>query len=195
MTRAKTSVKKSASSGAAGLSGLLMACASGVGFAQEIIDTPVLYPAGPAAGQMVDVQLHGNACVLYLSPPDTPYTVVRLGNTILLTVQAYVAPSGNDLCIYPNSTVSYSIGAFESGKYAVQVSAQYQEFLGDMVTQDLGALSFTVGVAHPVPALDGTGLLFLALSLAAAAMIAPVRRAASLTASRGARARPAIRRR
>ena len=136
--------------------------------AQTIIDTPVLNPENPAAGQGINVELHGNACVLYLSAPDTPVVVTRNGNAITLLVQAIVSSDG-DFCIYPTMTVPFSIGAYTAGKYTVQVDAQYQEFLGGTITQTLGTLAFVVSGAVPVPALNAVGLLLSGLSLAAAA--------------------------
>src|SRR5215831_2396461 len=98
--------------------------------AQTIEDTPVLNPTAPAPGQAVSVELHGNPCVLYFyDPPIETGTVTRNGNTIVLTVQAYVS-SDSDFCIYPSNTIPYPIGSYGPGSYTVRVDAQYQEFLG-----------------------------------------------------------------
>jgi hypothetical protein len=139
-------------------------------WAQTIVDTPVLNPAAPIAGQTVNVDLHGSPCVLYLTPPDYPSVVTRDANAITLVVQAYVS-SDPDFCIYPTFTISYPIGAFGPGHYTVQVDAQYPEFLGGTITQTLGTLPFNVSAPRPVPALSGLMLVLLTLLIGVAVWI------------------------
>ena len=137
---------------------------------QPIVDTPVIDPPNPVAGQTVSVELHGGACVLYLDDPaGQPSTVKRDGSTIVLTVQAIVGPSG--FCVYPIGAIyPFPIGAYGPGNYTVEVDAQYQLFLGDYVTQTLGVLSFTVSNAESVPMLSTLSLVLMGLILLAAAM-------------------------
>jgi len=132
--------------------------------AQSIVDTPVLSPASPLAGQPVNVELHGYACVLYLSPPDTPFTVTRSGGAITLLVQAVVSPD-QDFCIYPVDTSRYAIGTFAPGNYTVTVQAQYENFFAEEITQTLGVLQLAVTGPTQVPALSAWGALLLALCL------------------------------
>lgn len=66
--------------------------------AQTIVDTPILNPPAPLAGQTVHVELHGIPCVFYFSGPDYPPVVSRNGNAVRLVVQAYVS-SDPDFCI------------------------------------------------------------------------------------------------
>jgi len=143
------------------------ACATRTMFAQTIVDTPVLNPTAPVAGQAVNVELHGNPCVLYIYSPVESGVVTRNGNAITLTVQAIVSPD-LDFCIYPTFTVAYPIGAYAPGSYTVQVDAQYDEFLGGTITQTLGTLPFVVAAPRPVPALNGLMLVLLTLLIGVA---------------------------
>ena len=137
---------------------------------QSIVDTPVFVPVSPAVGQTVNVEVHGYACVLYLTPPDTPYDVMRNGGAVTLTVRAVVSPD-QDFCIYPTQTELYSIGSFLPGHYTVTVRAQYTNFFNQPITQTLGTLEFTVQAPERVPTLSGWGQFLLVLSLGAAVWI------------------------
>jgi hypothetical protein len=148
---------------------LFLACAAQVAFAQPIVDTPVLNPANPVAGQTVNVELHGNPCVLYVFSPDSPGVITRKGNAITLLVQAIVSGDA-DFCIYPTFTVSYPIGAYGAGEYTVQVDAQYQ-ILDGTTTQTLGTLSFIVTGPKRVPAMSTLMLLLLASLMGVAVWI------------------------
>jgi hypothetical protein len=134
--------------------------------AQTIEDTPVLNPANPAIGETVNVELHGNPCVIYFTPPDTPVVVTRNGNSIMLLVQAYVS-TDPILCNFPSASFSFSIGAYGPGSYTVQVDVQYKEFFGGTITQTLGILAFDVVAAKAVPTLSDLGLMLLAFALVA----------------------------
>jgi hypothetical protein len=136
---------------------------------ESIVDTPVLDPANPVAGQPVSVLVHGGICVLYLNDPSpsAASTVTRQGNAVKLTVQAIVAPSG--FCVYPAGTAPpYPIGSFEPGTYTVEVDAQYETFLGGTVTQVLGVIPFSVSASASVPILSSWTLVLLVLGLGCA---------------------------
>jgi hypothetical protein len=153
--------------------------------AQTIYDTPVLNPSTPAAGQPISVELHGNPCVLYIYTPDQPGVVAQNGSAITLIVQAVVSPD-LDFCIYPSFTVSYPIGAYAPGSYSVQVDVQYEEFLGDTITQTLGTLPFVIAARRPVPALDGLMLMLLTLLMGVAVwMLVPYDRLAHVSHNSG----------
>ena len=143
---------------------MLFALCATSALAQSIVDTPVLSPNSPLAGQPVNVELHGYACVLYLSPPDTPFVVTRNGSAITLLVQAVVSPD-QDFCIYPVDTTSYAIGMFAPGNYTVTVQAQYENFFAEEITQTLGVLLLNARGPMQVPALSTWGASVLAFCL------------------------------
>jgi hypothetical protein len=87
---------------------------------------------------------------LYLAPPDNPVVITRNGNAVTLLVQAFVSEDPI-FCIYPGVPVSFAIGAFAPGNYAVQVEVQYDTFPEGLVTQTLGALPFTVTALDAAP--------------------------------------------
>ena len=152
----------------------------------SIVDTPVLYPPNPVAGQAVSVLVHGGACVLYLNDPSpaAASTVTRQGDAIKLTVQAIVAPSG--FCIYPVGTAPpYPIGSYEPGSYSVEVDAQYETFFGGKVTQVLGVIPFTVSAPVSAPTLSSFALTLLVLGIVCAAYAAAPNNSFKRTAAMG----------
>ena len=133
---------------------LLFLCAASFiapAHAQSIVDTPILVPANPVAGQQIYVEVHPTPCVLYFN--DTPPLVTRDGNAITMFQEAYVSPDP-DFCIYPSGSLDLPLGSFAAGSYTVQVDVHYETLLNGPVTQTLGILPLIVSAPEAIPLLS-----------------------------------------
>ncbi|MDN5924730.1 MAG: hypothetical protein L0H70_06995 [Xanthomonadales bacterium] len=141
--------------------------------ALAFVDSPVLVPQNPVAGQTVSVSIRVGTCDVFVAKPGYPQ-ITRNGSAIRILFASAHATS-IDWCIFPTGTLITPIGKFPSGNYTLQVDRTYQDFLGNDVVETLGTLGYTVAAAQPVkiPTLDVYGfalLLFGVLIMAAFAL-------------------------
>jgi hypothetical protein len=140
--------------------------------ADAFIDPPYLTPGNPVAGEPVSVSIRAGVCDGVGSIPGYPQ-ITQTGDTIriLLWGSSFVDPI---LCNLPIGTSTYQVGAFSEGAYVLRVDREYMGDLGDILSETLGIIPFTVSgpTAEPValPASDSIGIGTLVLMLAACGM-------------------------
>jgi hypothetical protein len=137
--------------------------------AAAFIDSPYLTPDHPTAGDTVSVNIYAGVCDAIVGIPGYP-RISREGSDIRIVLWS-VSYHNSELCFLPIGTMTYSIGAYPAGSYTLQVDRDYFDGGGDLRTESLGSIPFTVtgngGVPQPVPApaLDTCGLALLLLGL------------------------------
>jgi hypothetical protein len=139
--------------------------------AYGFLDPPYLTPALPAAGDTVSVNIHDGICDGIIGIPGYPQ-VTQNGSSIriLLWSASYTDPI---LCNIPEGTGTYVVGSYPPGSYTLQVDREYFGDLGEILTETLGVIPFTVAggatqaVALPVLNLYGLGGLGLVLFMLA----------------------------
>lgn len=136
-------------------------------------DPPYITPVGPAAGQVVSVNIRGGVCDAIVSINDYPQ-VTRDGNAIRVLFWS-VHNDDPVFCNYPVGTGVFALGTFAAGFYTLQVD-RFDHLLlsGEPAAETLGVIPFTVsGDASPpasAPVLNPVGsslLLFMLVALAA----------------------------
>lgn len=146
---------------------LALLCAFFAQTASAFIDPPYLTPAQPLGGQTVSVNIRGGVCDGIGTIPGYPQ-ITQEGNAIRIVLWS-VSYTDPILCNIPIGTATYAVGAFAPGAYTLQMDRDYQGDLGEILTETLGVLPFTVvgGASPPVsaPTLGGPGLLVLFLAV------------------------------
>jgi len=137
--------------------------------AAAFIDPPYLTPEHLAAGDTVSINIRAGVCDGIGSIPGYP-RISQEGSDIRVVLWS-VSYHDSELCFLPIGTMTYPIGAYPAGSYTLLVDRDYFDGGGDLRTESLGAIPFTIvgngGVPEPVaaPALDACGLALLLLGL------------------------------
>ena len=133
--------------------------------AQAFIDPPYITPSVPVAGDTVSVNIREGQCDGILSATGYPQ-ITRVENAIRV-VSWGVRYFNPELCTLPIGTETDSIGSFPAGSYTLQVDLTYFGSTGILVTDTIGAASFTVGggtvQAVSAPVNEPAALLLLVL--------------------------------
>jgi hypothetical protein len=137
--------------------------------AAAFLDPPYLTPEHPTAGDTVTLNIRAGVCDGIGSGHGYP-RISQEGTHIRIVVWS-VSYHDSELCFLPIWTNTIAIGAYPAGSYTLQVDRDYFDGGGDLRTESLGAIPFTVagngGVPQPVaaPALDACGLALLLFGL------------------------------
>lgn len=110
-------------------------------------DAPWITPENPIAGEAVSVNIRGGVC----DDIDNVQAVTRDGNAIRILFFG-VRYFDSELCNIPIGQAAFPIGAYPPGSYTLQVDLMYGSVGGNLVTDTLGIVPFTVGGAPAVPA-------------------------------------------
>ena len=152
-------------------SSFALACVAFAQTAHGFLDPPYLTPTLPRVGDPISVNIHDGICDGIIGIPGYPEaTQDRSSIRILLWSVSYTDPI---LCNIPEGTGAYVVGIFPPGSYTLQVDREYFGDLGEILTETLGVIPFTVsgGVDQPVALLAlstyGLGTLGLVLLIAA----------------------------
>ena len=156
---------------------LVLLCVLVLQPAQAFIDPPWITPESPQANETVYVNLRFGICDAILDDFKEP-EISQQGSNIRILFSS-VHHTDPILCFYPELMAAWPVGTFPPGTYTLQVDRWYQNGLeGDITTETLGVLPFTVaGVIGPptsVPTL-GTLLPFALAALLALLAIARLR--------------------
>lgn len=147
--------------------------------AQAFIDPPYLSPEHPVAGETVSVSIRSGECDAILTGVVPP-RITQNGNAVRIL---FWSSTDTDpiLCNVPIGTGTYSVGSYPPGTYTLQVDREYFGAAGELITETLGVLPFTVaGIATPpvaAPTLGGTAIAWLILGLVGLAALATSRTA------------------
>lgn len=151
----------------------VLAFATLVPSASAFVDSPVLVPEHPVAGETVSISVTAGECDDFMVRPGYPQ-ISRNSNSIRVVLASIHASSAN-WCIYPVGTTVVPIGALSPGSYTLQVDRTYQNSFGEEVTETLDLLIFSVGATPDtaVPTLGsfGIGVLLLGVLLLVAVFI------------------------
>lgn len=137
--------------------------------AAAFIDPPYLTPEHPMSGDTVSINIHAGVCDAIGSRPGYP-AINQEGNHIRIVVWS-ISYHDSGLCNLPIGTKTIPVGAYSAGSYTLQVDRDYINGGGDLVSENLADIPFTVegsgGVPQPIaaPALDPYGLVLLLLGL------------------------------
>jgi hypothetical protein len=137
--------------------------------AAAFLDPPYLTPEHPTAGDTITLNIRGGVCDGIGSGNGYP-RISQEGSHIRIVLWS-VSYHDSELCNIPVGIATETIGTYPAGSYTLQVDRDYFDGGGDLRTESLGAIPFTVagngGVPQPVaaPALDACGLVLLLLGL------------------------------
>jgi hypothetical protein len=137
--------------------------------AAAFLDPPYLTPEHPTAGDTVSINIRAGVCDGIGSGHGYP-RISQEGSHVRIIVWS-VSYHDSELCFLPIWTNTIAVGAYPAGSYTLQVDRDYFDGGGDLRTESLGAIPFTVAgsgvVPQPVaaPALDAYGLALLLLGL------------------------------
>jgi len=135
--------------------------------AAAFLDPPYLTPEHPTAGDTVTLNIRGGVCDGIGSGHGYPM-ISQEGSHIRIVVWS-VSYHDSELCNIPVGIATETIGAYAAGSYTLQVDRDYFNGGGELVSENLANIPFTVGgpsgVPEPVaaPALDACGLALLFL--------------------------------
>lgn len=115
---------------------------------QAFVDTPILLPQNPQAGESVSVSIRTGQCDGIIEWDGYPQ-VTRTGNNVRLVVYSQHIDF-NDFCIFLPLTNTFTIGKFLPGSYTVLVDRDYFDEIKGPITETLGVLPFTVS-GQPIP--------------------------------------------
>lgn len=135
--------------------------------ARAFIDPPYLAPEHPAPGEIVSVKIRAGECDSIGTIADYP-RITQTGNAIRIVLWS-TTDTDPILCNTPIGTGTYAVGGYPAGSYTLQVDRDYFGAAGELLTETLGVLAFTVtgGTVPPVsaPTLTGFGLWMLVVSV------------------------------
>jgi hypothetical protein len=137
--------------------------------AAAFIDPPYLTPEQPTAGDIITLNIRAGVCDGIGSGHGYP-RINQEGTHIRIVVWS-VTYHDSELCFLPIFTNTIAVGAYPAGSYTLQVDRDYFDGGGDLRTESLDTIPFTVlgngGVPEPVaaPALDACGLVLLLFGL------------------------------
>ncbi len=113
------------------------------------VNTPILVPATPEAGESVSIRIVVGDCDQLIEFPGYP-TLVQNGNNIHLTVFSYNNENQSPgSCGHPEVSASYVIGSYPHGNYTVTVDRVYPTFALGNITETLVVLPMVVGGGNP----------------------------------------------
>lgn len=134
---------------------LLIACMCASASATAFIDSPVLVPSNPIAGDVVSVSIRSGVCDGFVAGPPS---ITQAGNSIhmLLETIHYDDPL---FCFVSPFTSTFEVGTFPAGTYTLEVERFYDTAVPDPVYEVLANFAFTVGAAAPTTALPSLGIV------------------------------------
>ncbi|MEO8670621.1 MAG: hypothetical protein ABI411_04845 [Tahibacter sp.] len=118
---------------------LLVLCTAA---ASAYINLPVLSPEDPQAGQQVAILIRAGFCDGFPGAVDSA-VVTQAGNNIRVLLESN--HEEDSFCVLPPvSDYRFTIGAFYSGTYSVQVNRWYTPQVGPVITETLAVLTMEV---------------------------------------------------
>ena len=147
---------------------ILLAMATASAFA--FIDTPVLIPSDPLAGETISVNIHYGYCDAFIVPPYPQITQVGNAIHLLLATLHFDDPLW---CQSPPSvTATFLVGSFPPGDYTLHVERFYDSGVPAPVYETLANFEFTVRGQAPaaLPASSPLSSLLLIAGILAAAI-------------------------
>lgn len=146
------------------------------------VDPPVIVPAHPVAGEIVDVSVRSGVCDAFVERSGYPQ-IFQDGHSIRIVLASLHYADGA-ICVYPVTTSVFSVGTFPVGSYTLQVDRTYENYFGEVVVETLGLLPFSVNAAPAVvvSTVDRIGVAALLFSILGLAMIGLRRRIGTVIA-------------
>jgi len=131
---------------------------------------PYLVPANPTPNDTISVDILGDGCDI-LDTGVVAIQITQQGNAI--TGVFFGGHEGDpENCIYGTGTQTYPVGSWPAGSYTFAVVWNYFGAAGEVETQTLGVIPFTVtgtvipptaAVGAPTLGIAGLGILLLGL--------------------------------